>query len=101
MIGIGTLLAVIGVLAAVAWIFSTTPAGQAAVERLGLRALAKGAAPKEDRDYLLRVSGGDRSEVERLLDAEYERYPEMSEAQAHRRAIRTHFAQKGRDEGDA
>jgi hypothetical protein len=70
----------------IVWIASTTPAGRRWRRRLGLD--RSGRAPREDRDYLLRVCHGDAAQVERLLERERQDNPEMTEAQAYRRAIR-------------
>ena len=73
---------------AVAAIFVTMGPGQRLVKRVGLRRLQKGAAPDEDRDYLLQACAGDATEVEARLEAVRVRYPDWSEAQLYRRAIR-------------
>jgi len=86
MIGAFTAIFVAGVVVA---IFATTRSGQAWVTRLGLRRFQRGAAPDEDRDFLLRSCNGNRAEVEARLSAERERYPDSNEAQLYRRAIRT------------
>jgi hypothetical protein len=75
-------------------ILASTPAGRRVRRRLPLASLRPGSAAKEDRDYLLRACDGDPREVERLLDAARARNPEMSEAQAYRRAIRAHLRGK-------
>ena len=72
--------------AVIVWIASTTPTGRRWRRRLGLD--RSGRAPREDRDYLLRVCHGDAAQVERLLERERRGHPEMTEAQAYRRAIR-------------
>jgi hypothetical protein len=77
--------------AAVTAIFLTTPAGQRMASGLRIDALVKDGPPKEDRDFMLRVCEGDREELNRRLDAERGRNPEMSEAQVYRRAIRTYM----------
>lgn len=69
----------------------TTPAGRRLRQRLPVAALRDGRAPREDREYLLRVCGGDPARVELLLARERERDPELSEAAAYRRAIRRHL----------
>jgi len=73
------------------WIFSTTPAGKRLMDRMGLDLSRKARAPAEDRDYLLRVCGGDRQELERRLDLARRNNVEMSEAEAYRKAIRAHL----------
>jgi len=72
--------------AVIVWIASTTPTGRRWRRRLGLDRSDR--APREDRDYLLRVCDGDAARAERLLERERRDYPEMTEAQAYRRAIR-------------
>ena len=73
-------------IAFIVWIASTTPTGRRWRRRLGLD--RSGRAPREDRDYLLRVCHGDAAQVERLLERERQGHPEMTEAQAYRLAIR-------------
>jgi hypothetical protein len=87
---IGVLTALV-VAAAVLAIFATTRWGQALVTRVGLRTFQKGAAPEEDRAFLLRACGGDPGLVAARLDAVRARHPEWSEAQLYRRAIRAHM----------
>lgn len=84
------LLVLVGVAAIVA-LFASTGPGQRLRRRLPIRAIQQGRAPREDRDYLSRVCGGDAAQVERLLDLERRKNPELSEAQAYRRAIRSHL----------
>ena len=93
MIGVLTAL-VVGV--AVVAIFVTMGPGQRLVKQLGLRRLQKGAAPDEDRAYLLQACGGDRGEVERRLDALRERHPDFDESELYRRAIRAVMIEQGR-----
>lgn len=76
--------AVIGTLA----IYATTAGGREWLKKLGLRDHVPGAAPTEDVDFLLSSCGGDSAEVDRRLAAERERYPELTEAEHYRRAIR-------------
>ena len=87
------LLILVGVGAIVALFASTRP-GQRLRRRLPIRAIQQGRAPKKDRDYLLQVCRGDSAQVERLLDLERRKNPELSEAQAYRRAIRSHLRDK-------
>ncbi|MGI9431247.1 MAG: hypothetical protein ACR2PQ_03490 [Myxococcota bacterium] len=71
------------------WVASTTKQGRRLRSRLGI---GRGSgAPQDDREYLLRVCDGDRDRVSRLLDHERRGQPEMTEAQAYRRAIRRHL----------
>lgn len=85
---------VLAALAAAVAIFVTTPRGAAIVKRLGLRLPTRESVPAEDRDYLLRVSGGDPEVVATLLDRAWAHNPEMSEKEAYRRAIRAHLNSK-------
>jgi hypothetical protein len=94
----GWLTLTIAVVAVIA-IFATTTAGQRMVAGLGLDALVKNGAPKQDREFLLRACDGDAVELERLLGAERSRNPAMTEAQVYRRAIRTYM--NSRDTSDA
>ncbi len=77
-------------LMAIAAILATTRAGRRLRARLPTP-LRSGRAPKQDRAYLLRVCGGDRRHVARLVADARRRDPDMTEAQAYRRAIRTHL----------
>ncbi len=86
-----TWLVVVLGLAFVVTVLLTTPAGRRLRQRLPIAALRSGRAPKEDRDYLLRVCDGDRAQVAALLEHERERQPELSEADTYRRAIRRHL----------
>ena len=80
-------------LAFIVWVASTTPAGRRWRRRLGLD--RSGQAPKDDREYLLRVCNGDAAQVQRLLEHERRGHPEMTEAQAYRRAIRRYLRDRG------
>ncbi len=83
-----TVLLVLGVAIAV---FLTTPAGKNLATRLGLRLSNKGMASNEDHDYLLRVCDGDFDELGVRLKAARRSNPDMTEAEAYRRAIRLHL----------
>lgn len=78
-------------LAFVVAVLLTTPGGRRLRQRLPLAALRAGRAPRQDREYLLRVCGGDRARVASLLEREREVDPGMSEAEAYRSAIRRHL----------
>ena len=91
-----TILLVLAVVATLA-IFATTAAGREAMKRLGFRDRVPGAASSEDVAYLLSACGGDRGAVERRLAVERERYPDLTEAEHYRRAIRKVFAERERD----
>ncbi|MCA9502948.1 MAG: hypothetical protein KC616_07690 [Myxococcales bacterium] len=86
-----TLLLAIGATIA---IFLTTRPGRALLERIGLRDRVPGAASSEDVAFLLSACGGDRSEVRARLDRERDRFPELSEAEHYRRAIRRVFLER-------
>ncbi len=87
-------LTVIVVLGFTMWIFSTTPAGKRLMGRLGLDLARKQRAKPEDHDYLLRVCGGDVTELKCRLDEARRHNDEMSEAEAYRKAIRAHLRDK-------
>lgn len=75
-------------------IFATTRPGREVMKRIGLRDRVPGAASSEDVAYLLSACDGDRSEVERRISVEHERYPDLTEAEHYRRAIRKVFAER-------
>ena len=89
-----TLTILVVVVVAVA-IFLTLPTGKALSARLGLRLPNQGGAPQEDRDYLLSVCRGDADRLSALLAAARQNNPDMTEAEAYRRAIRAHLRGKG------
>jgi len=93
MSGASWLTALVALAAALA-IFLTMPAGRRMASRLGVPWPRAGRAPREDREYLLRVCNGSKEAVARLLEAERAKHPEMSEAEAYRKAIRTHLRAK-------
>ncbi len=76
-------------IAFILWVASTTPAGRRLRRRLGVD--RTGQAPRDDREYLLRVCDSDPARVERLLDLERRGRPDLTEAQAYRMAIRRHL----------
>lgn len=86
------------VMVAVLAIYGTTDSGQRLIRRLGLRRYQQGAAPDEDRDFLLRACGGSGAEVESRLSAERMRSPDSNEAQLYRRAIRTYMNARRHEE---
>jgi hypothetical protein len=53
-----------------------------------------GGAPRADREYLLRVCGGERAVLKRCLEAERTKWPDLDEAALYRRAIRTHMLER-------
>lgn len=85
------------VLAAVLAIFATTPLGRRVAVRIGLRDHVAGAASSEDVDFLLHRCGNDPVEAGRRVAAERERFPDLSEADHYRRAIRRLLAESKRD----
>ena len=85
MIGV---LTAIAIAVGVAALFFSMASGQRFAKRFGLRRLQKDAAPDEDRDFLLSACGGDSAAAAACLDAVRERYPDWTEAQLYRRAIR-------------
>ena len=78
------LLAIVAVVA----IFATTRSGRDVMTRVGLRDRVPGAAPSDDVAYLLDLCAGDRAEVTRRLDEVRARFPDLTEAEHYRRAIR-------------
>jgi len=82
--------AVVGTLA----IFATTRAGREVLKRTGLRNRVSDAAPSEDIAYLLSACEGDRQEVDRRIDLERARLPDLTEAEHYRRAIRKIMSEK-------
>ena len=88
---------VFAVLATVA-IFATTRPGKELAKRIGFRDRVPGAAPSGDVAYLLDCCDGNRNEVERRLSVERDRYPDLTEAEHYRRAIRKVFAERAQGE---
>ena len=82
-------------IAALVLVFATTGPGRGAMKRIGLRNRVPGAAPKDVVAYLLSLCGGDRAEADRRVEAERERFPELTEADHYRRAIRKGMAERG------
>ena len=75
-------------------VFATTRSGRELAKRVGLRDLVPGAARSEDVAYLLSACHGDHAEVERRVAIERERYPDLTEAEHYRRAIRKIFSER-------
>lgn len=67
----------------------TTEAGKRWAAWLGLPSPFRSGVDKDTRDYLLKLSGGDRREMGRRLAAERQRFPALDEAAIYRRAMRT------------
>ena len=82
------LLFLLAAIAALVLIFATTRSGRDAMKRVGLRDKVPNAAPTEDVAYLVSLCDGDRREAERRVEAERERFPDLTEAEHYRRAIR-------------
>jgi len=76
-------------------IFATTRSGREILKRIGFRDHVPDAASSEDVEYLRSACDGDSAEVERRLAVERERYPELTEAEHYRRAIRKVFVERG------
>jgi hypothetical protein len=76
--------------AAAAAIYLTTPAGRRLADRLDLPTSSrrKQRAPAEDQEYLLQECDNDPHRVGRLIEEARRHNPDMSEADAYRRAIR-------------
>jgi hypothetical protein len=86
-------LLVLAVLATIA-IFATTKPGREIAKRIGFRDHVSGAASSEDVAYLLSACHDDHAAVERRIDAEGRHYPDLTEAEHYRRAIRKVFAER-------
>jgi hypothetical protein len=86
-------LLVLAVLATIA-IFATTKPGREIAKRIGFRGHVSGAASSEDVAYILSACHDDHAAVERRIDAERRRYPDLTEAEHYRRAIRKVFAER-------
>ena len=87
------LVLVVSLLALGALLLSTAP-GRRLGERLGIPPL-RGRAPKDDRAFLLNACGGDRGQLRSRLSVERERWPEATEAELYRKAIRGWFQERG------
>jgi hypothetical protein len=77
-------IALIGTIA----VFLTTKRGREVAKQIGLRDRVKGAAKSDDVSYLLAACEGDRAEMKRRIEIERERFPDLTEADHYRRAIR-------------
>ena len=75
-------------------IFATTKQGREIAKRLGFRNYVAGAASSEDVAYLLLACEGDPAELKRRIEIERTRYPELTEAEHYRFAIRKIFASR-------
>jgi len=88
--GLLLLLAIVGTLA----IFATTQKGREVMKSIGFRDRVPGAAPTEDVAYLAQLCAGGSEEIERRLATERERFPDLTEAEHYRRAIRKARAER-------
>jgi hypothetical protein len=77
----------IAIVATVA-VFLTTTRGREVAKRIGFRDRVAGAATSEDLAFLLSRCDGDRDAAERRIAAERMRFPDLTEADQVRRAIR-------------
>ena len=84
----------IAVIVATIAIFATTTLGREIATRIGFRDYVSGAASSEDVAYLLSACHGDRVALEARIEAERRRYPDLSEAEHYRRAIRKVFGER-------
>jgi hypothetical protein len=89
-----TFLMLMLVIAVTIAIFATTGAGREIAKRIGFRDRVPGAATSEDVAYLLSACHGDRAALEERIEAERLRYPDLTEAEHYRRAIRKVFAER-------
>lgn len=76
-------------------VFATTRRGREIAKRIGFRDRVAGAASSRDVAYLLSACDGDRALLERRIEAERERFPDLTEAEHYRRAIRKVFGERG------
>ena len=79
--------------AVAAAIYLTTPGGRRLADRLDLPTprRRKDRARSEDQEYLLRVCNNDPEQVGRLIEQARRHNPDMTEAEAYRKAIRAHL----------
>ncbi len=75
-------------------VFASTTSGREIAKRIGFRDRVAGAATSEDVAYLLAACGDDRALAQRRIDVERQRYPNLTEAEHYRRAIRKVFAER-------
>jgi len=75
-------------------VFATTKPGHEIAKRIGFRDHVPGAASSEDVAFLLSACHDDWAAVERRIDVERRRYPDLTEAEHYRRAIRKVFAER-------
>jgi hypothetical protein len=89
-----TFLMILLALAVTIAIFATTSAGREVAKRIGFRNHVSGAATSEDVAYLLSACDGDRAALKERIEAERLRYPDLTEVEHYRRAIRKVFAER-------
>jgi hypothetical protein len=89
------------VLVATFAIFLTTARGREVAKRIGLRNRVAGAATSEDLAYLRSACHDDPREVERRIETERARFPDLTEAEHVRRAIRRIFSERQASEAAA
>lgn len=87
------LILILAVIATIS-IFATTTRGREALKQIGLRDRVPGAASSKDVAYLRAACGGDRAEADRRIALERDRFPDLTEAEHYRRAIRKVFAER-------
>jgi len=88
------LLMLVLAIAATLAIFATTTSGREIAKRIGFRDRVAGAAPTEDVAFLLSACDGDRAALDRRIEAERLRVPNLTEAEHYRRAIRKVLAER-------
>ena len=74
-------------------VFATTKPGREIAKRIGFRDHVPGAATSEDVAYLLSACHEDHAALERRVEAERNRFPDLTEAEHFRRAIRKVMAE--------
>jgi hypothetical protein len=89
-----TLLMLVLAIAVTIAIFATTTSGREIAKRIGFRDHVSGAATSEDVAYLLSACHGDRAALKERIETERLRYPDLTEAEHYRRAIRKVFAER-------
>jgi hypothetical protein len=92
--GFGKWLTFLLVVGLAGWILWTMPIGQRLAIRLGVAGFRKEGAPREDREFLLRICDDDRARAQEMLEKARAGDREMSDAEAHRRAIRAYMRTK-------
>lgn len=75
-------------------IFATTKPGREIAKRIGFRDHVPGAASSEDVAFLLSACHDDQALVKNRIDVERRRYPDLTEEEHYRRAIRKVFAER-------